>query len=490
MHLLNKLFLLIFLTFQCNEILNISAIISSNNNNNNLYNGPKDYLYTEKYINVPLDHFSFTNQTTFKLRYLINETYSSGRSYSPIFFYTGNEGDIELFAQNTGFMWEAAKQMQAAVIFAEHRYYGKSLPFGSMSFNSSTYSGYLSAEQALADYATLLYNITNGKYDSRPIIAFGGSYGGMLAAWFRMKYPHIIIGALAASAPILQFTGLTPCDIYSRIVTSVFKVADKPECVENIINSWDMFKNFSSNDKGRQILNNKYKFCKNVTKTDDITNEFFEYLNDMYSNLAMANYPYQNEFLAPLPAYPVRMFCGQLEKLYQGEELLNAMHNAISIYANYTGKLKCLDYSTAFEPNMGDLGWNFQSCTEMVMPMCNKNSMFPKSDWNFKGYSDKCFKQFGVRPNEHEILMRYGGKQIDSASNIIFSNGLLDPWSSGGVLKSNNDKINIIIIPEGAHHIDLRAANPDDPASVINARIQELSIIENWITEYYFSRTR
>jgi len=60
-----------------------------------------------------------------------------------------------MFYNNTGFMFELAKQWNALVIFAEHRYYGQTLPFGQNSFTPANMA-WLTSEQALADYAQLL----------------------------------------------------------------------------------------------------------------------------------------------------------------------------------------------------------------------------------------------------------------------------------------------------------------------------------------------
>ena len=41
-------------------------------------------------------------------------------------------------------------------------------------------------------------------------MGLSGFYDFSQAAWFRMKYPHIVSGAIAASAPILGFPGMAP----------------------------------------------------------------------------------------------------------------------------------------------------------------------------------------------------------------------------------------------------------------------------------------
>ena len=68
-------------------------------------------------------------------------------------------------------------------------------------------AAWLHWEQAGASALARLCGASAAGAHSSPVVGFGGSYGGMLGSWFRIKYPHIIDGVIAASAPIWNFYG-------------------------------------------------------------------------------------------------------------------------------------------------------------------------------------------------------------------------------------------------------------------------------------------
>ncbi|XP_016408296.1 lysosomal Pro-X carboxypeptidase-like [Sinocyclocheilus rhinocerous] len=394
--------------------------------------------YKTFYFDQQIDHFGFLENGTFKQRYLLNDQHWH-KEGGPILFYTGNEGDITWFCNNTGFMWDVAEDLGALLVFAEHRYYGESMPFGEESYSNAKYLNYLTSEQALADFAVLIKALkkTLPGAQKSSVIAIGGSYGGMLAAWLRMKYPSAVVG-------------------------------------------------FSFIGEGLQWLSQEFGLC-NPLKTPDEVYGFKAWLQETWVNLAMVDYPYEANFLQPLPAWPVKVVCKNLHfnTGVSDKQLLNGISQAVRVYYNYTGDAVCLNTSQTATGNLGFLGWFYQSCTEMVMPICTDGvaDMFEPQPWNFQAFSDECYNQFRVRPREDWAEIVYGGRNISAHSNIIFSNGNLDPWMSGGVTRSLSESLVAIMIDGGAHHLDLRYNSEFDPESVIKTRALEVRYFKQWIKQ-------
>ena len=124
------------------------------------------------------------------------------------------------------------------------------------------------------------------------------------------------------------------------------------------------------------------------------------------------------------------------------------------------------------------------------MPFASREStsMFPASEWDEKSNSYYCKAMYGELPQYNWALDYFGGRKPEKdfmkASNIIFSNGELDPWHAGGVLKNVSDRTLSIFIENSAHHLDLRLPNEADPESVTAARLLETEWIAFFIDEY------
>uniref|UniRef100_A0A2K6R930 Lysosomal Pro-X carboxypeptidase n=1 Tax=Rhinopithecus roxellana TaxID=61622 RepID=A0A2K6R930_RHIRO len=432
--------------------------------------------YSVLYFQQKVDHFGFNTVKTFNQRYLVADKYWKKNGGS-ILFYTGNEGDIIWFCNNTVyFYYDNLEEMFCSV-------YDQALLF----LIDSRHLNFLTSEQALADFAELIKHLkrTIPGAENQPVIAIGGSYGGMLAAWFRMKYPHMAVGALAASAPIWQFEDLVPCGVFMKIVTTDFRKSG-PHCSESIRRSWDAINRLSNTGSGLQWLTGALHLCSPLTSQD--IQHLKDWISETWVNLAMVDYPYVSNFLQPLPAWPIKVVCQYLKNPNVSDSLLlQNIFQALNVYYNYSGQVKCLNISETATSSLGTLGWSYQACTEVVMPFCTNgvDDMFEPHSWNLKELSDECFEQWGVRPRPSWITTMYGGKNISSHTNIVFSNGELDPWSGGGVTKDITDTLVAVTISEGAHHLDLRAKNALDPTSVLLARALEVRHMKNWIRDFY-----
>jgi lysosomal Pro-X carboxypeptidase len=456
------------------------------------------------WIDQKIDHFNWlpsaTNTSqpaTYKQRFLVNDQYwNSYARKAPIFFYCGNEGDVTLYANHTGLMWENAQAFNALIVFAEHRYYGESKPFGGDL--KQEHLAYLSHEQALADYTHLIFHLQE-TYDAKnhPVIVFGGSYGGMLASWFRMKYPSIVQGAIAASAPIFGFPGYPSFQgtEYWRVVTRNAQpvAGSSKNCVPNVSRSWKKIFDLASTVEGRAQLTNIFRLCDPLTDKSQ-AEDLAMFILVAFDTLAMGNFPYPSSYLtsgvSDLPAWPVREACRYLADDFEENDqvkLLEALRDAANVYNNASKDFECfkLPKLTSF-----DGIWDYQWCTQMLpqetyFDSNGETDMFWPRQITQEQINARCQEIWHTRPDPKWIRVSYGDEKLRGASNIVFSNGLLDPWSSGGVKTIPRDSnVILITIEEGAHHLDLFFSHPKDPPSVIKARQIEIQQIQKWIEEY------
>ncbi|KAL1569547.1 putative serine protease eda2 [Salvia divinorum] len=432
----------------------------------------------EHWMNQTIDHFSPYDRSQFSQRYY--EYLDEFRSPDgPIFLKICGESVCNGISND--YLGVLAKKFGAAVVSLEHRYYGKSYPFGSFSTDNLRY---LSSKQALFDLAVFRQyyqeslNAKLNKSTDNPWFVFGISYAGALSAWFRLKFPHLTCGSLASSGVVLAVYNFTKFD--EQVGESA-----GPECKAILQEITSLVEQrLESNQKELKKLFNASKLSKD--------GDFLYFLAD--AAVTAIQYGDPDELCNPLT-----------EAKKAGEDLVEAYAKYVKeYYIDYIGvDVETYDQQQLKKNKISDSSsarlWWFQVCTEVAyFQVAPANDSIRSSKVDTRYHLDLCEKVFGddiPGPDVNATNLYYGGKDI-AGSKIIFTNGSQDPWRHASKQTSSRDlPAYIIKCHNCGHGSDMRgcpqsrlvpkgdAKNCSSPDAVNKVRQNIITYIDQWLSE-------
>ena len=490
---------------------------------------------------------SNSNRTYWRHRYYASNKYFHGPG-SPIFLIMGGEGEIKpskgLYYP---FIVEhLAKEFGAHVIQPEHRFYGESQPLGHdfdftiIDYHQSDLNGstpiittsLMTSEQAMWDAVRLVQKIqadlgcsTNKTHDPHlycPVITVGGSYPGFLSAMMRIRHPTVVDMAYAASAPMLFYSQNIkhPSDYYDHIT----KVAEKSSkgCSDavrrTLVNETGPLLTGIQTVEELKKVASSLGICENTVpryiidavdtagSVEDMLlfyEELMMVVGYTFANCNMANYPpdnttllyqacqiFQNEDLTP--EGKISQFLIGIDRA--DNDKATCFNMTAQVPSGNNATISSGDWSGVGTSHDGEM-WDFQTCTLLVEQISfggisdnSTSSMFPKREWTIEWMTNHCEKRFGVSPKPYQLVneWKFNEEELGNiTSKILFTNGMNDGWSVGGIQHNISDTILALNFENGAHHSDLSGVGPSDrdTPDIKSGFKQIQSILKHWLEE-------
>ncbi|XP_067306163.1 thymus-specific serine protease [Pseudorasbora parva] len=438
-------------------------------------------------IHQPLNHFDKKNDKTFPQKFFVNDVYWQ-HSDGPVFLYIGGEGPLSRFSVLFGHHVEMAERLGALLVSLEHRFYGQSInPDGLETENLRD----LSSQQALADLAAFHHYISQrfGLSQRNTWISFGGSYAGALSAWLRGKFPHLIYGAVASSAPV---QGQLDFSSYNRVVAYSLMneaVGGSKRCVEEV-------KGVFAAVEAALLMGNEtevgkdFGCCETPLKPEDKT-ELLQSLADIF----MGTVQYNEEGVAFTIAELCNVMTNKSEAYEQKEEAYDRLVKIVAMYRTRE-KVPCLDVSrenlvlelsntkaaSSYRP------WFYQTCTEFGFYQTCEDTRCPFSRMlTLQSQTELCSRLFGISQDSLPVRIDftnqyYGGNQPQT-QRVLYVNGNIDPWSALSVVWNDTmvEDDRVILIDGTAHCMDMNVDKSVDKPALHQARKEIERRVSMWL---------
>nr|XP_055178121.1 thymus-specific serine protease [Nyctereutes procyonoides] len=442
------------------------------------------------WLEQPLDPFNASDTRSFLQRYWVNDRHWTSQR-GPVFLHLGGESSLRSSSVLRGHPTALAPAWGALVIGLEHRFYGLSVPAGGLDVAQLRF---LSSRHALADVASArlalarLFNVST----SSPWICFGGSYAGSLAAWARLKFPHLIFASVASSAPVratLDFSEYN--EVVSRSLTRT-ALGGSPECRAAASAAFaEVERRLHAGGATRSALRSELGACSPLDRAEDQA----ELLGALQ---ALVGGAVQYDAQAGVPL-SVRGLCGLLLEGPSNRSRSAPYHGlrrAVQVVMHSLGQ-RCLSFSRAETvaqlkvtdsqmSGVGDRQWLYQTCTEFGFYITCEGPRCPFSQVPaLPSQLELCEQVFGLSASSvvqavAQTNSYYGG-QTPGATQVLFINGDTDPWHVLSITQASGPLESALLIPSASHCMDMAPERPSDSPSLRLGRQSIFQQLQTWL---------
>ncbi|XP_071999232.1 putative serine protease K12H4.7 [Engystomops pustulosus] len=445
----------------------------------------QDHWFTQR-----LDHFNGADTRVWEQRYYMNDSFS--HSEGPVFLMIGGECSANPGWMTQGTWITYAEKMGALCLLLEHRFYGKSHPTKDMCVENLRY---LSSQQALADLAHFQTVMTEKLgLGNRKWIVFGGSYPGCLAAWYRIKYPHLAYAAIASSAPVHAVLNFSE---YLDVVQASLS-RNHSNCPGKIKIAFDTLLELLDYKENYLKISKDFYLCEVLVIRSKMDMAF---LLDTIAEYIMDVVQYNNDNREFEGVKGGNITIQTVCDIMSNESLVSPYDRLVEVIQSIrkAKEEKCIETSyQQFIHDMRDIHWDgpaasggrqwmYQTCTEFGYFQSSDSALQPFSGFPLSYHVQQCSDIYGkdfilplVVNSIQQTNENYGGLNVKS-SRIIFPNGLIDPWHALGIKTNLSSDLLAFPMEDAAHCADMYPARPQEPPVLLEVRRQIFEKLSEWL---------